>query len=144
MGNLRGALQVVGGGLLSMLVSAALVLLPDYLLGSTPSATSTTAATRLADLVDRDADLGAVLQEMAADAEQGAAEELPYDPGQPGAGRGVVAPSAADSVADEVALANRWNGVDLDCADFTMRNIPITGSDPNGLDRDGDGVACES
>jgi hypothetical protein len=45
---------------------------------------------------------------------------------------------------DEVERANRWNGYDLDCADLTITDIPITGSDPNGLDREGDGVGCES
>ncbi len=45
---------------------------------------------------------------------------------------------------DEVARANRWNGSDLDCSDFTITDIPITGSDPNGLDREGDGIGCES
>jgi hypothetical protein len=48
------------------------------------------------------------------------------------------------STDDEVERANRWNGYDLDCADFTITDIPITGSDPNGLDREGDGVGCES
>ena len=33
---------------------------------------------------------------------------------------------------------------DLDCADFNITDIPITGTDPNGLDREGDGVGCES
>jgi hypothetical protein len=45
---------------------------------------------------------------------------------------------------DEVQRANRWNGYDLDCADFSITDIPITGSDPNGLDREGDGVGCET
>jgi hypothetical protein len=48
------------------------------------------------------------------------------------------------SMDDEVERANRWNGYDLDCADFTIADIPITGSDPNRLDREGDGVGCES
>ena len=45
---------------------------------------------------------------------------------------------------DEVTRANQWNGSNLGCADFAMTDIPITGSDPNGLDREGDGVGCES
>ena len=48
------------------------------------------------------------------------------------------------SADDEVTRANRWNGYDLDCADFSITDIPITGSDPNGLDREGDGVGCEA
>jgi hypothetical protein len=45
---------------------------------------------------------------------------------------------------DEVARANRWNGYDLDCSDFTITDIRIVGPDPNGLDRDRDGIGCES
>jgi hypothetical protein len=37
---------------------------------------------------------------------------------------------------------NEWNGYDIDCADVGGPVI-ITGSDPNGLDADGDGVGCE-
>lgn len=48
------------------------------------------------------------------------------------------------SVEGEVKRANRWNDADLDCSDFTITDIPITGSDPNGLDREGDGIGCES
>jgi hypothetical protein len=40
--------------------------------------------------------------------------------------------------------ANRWNGYDLDCGEIPIKNIPIAGDDPNGLDGDGDGVGCES
>lgn len=33
---------------------------------------------------------------------------------------------------------------DLDCGDLGgLRDIRVTGSDPHGLDRDGDGIACE-
>jgi len=31
---------------------------------------------------------------------------------------------------------------DLDCADVG-KNIKVTGSDPHGFDRDGDGIGCE-
>jgi hypothetical protein len=48
------------------------------------------------------------------------------------------------STDDEVERANRWNGYDLDCSDFTITDFSITGSDPNRLDREGDGVGCES
>ncbi|MEX0764228.1 MAG: thermonuclease family protein [Nitrosopumilaceae archaeon] len=34
------------------------------------------------------------------------------------------------------------NSPDLDCADVG-KNIKVTGSDPHGLDRDGDGIGCE-
>jgi hypothetical protein len=37
---------------------------------------------------------------------------------------------------------NEWNGYDLDCAD-AGGPVEIYGSDPNGLDRDGDGIGCE-
>jgi hypothetical protein len=39
--------------------------------------------------------------------------------------------------------APEWNGVDLDCADIG-HPVAVTGGDPHGLDRDGDGVGCES
>jgi len=65
----------------------------------------------------------------------------------------IAAPSAEEQQQDAEAAqslreyeeehANIWHGYDLDCSDFTTRNIPITGSDPNRLDRDGDGVGCE-
>jgi hypothetical protein len=31
---------------------------------------------------------------------------------------------------------------DLDCADVG-KNVKVTGDDPHGLDRDGDGIGCE-
>lgn len=34
------------------------------------------------------------------------------------------------------------NSADLDCADVP-KNIKVEGSDPHGLDRDGDGIGCE-
>ena len=34
------------------------------------------------------------------------------------------------------------NSPDLDCADVG-KNIKVSGSDPHGLDRDGDGIGCE-
>ena len=37
---------------------------------------------------------------------------------------------------------NVYNGYDLDCEDFG-REVYITGSDPHGLDGDGDGIGCE-
>jgi hypothetical protein len=37
---------------------------------------------------------------------------------------------------------NEWNGYDLDCADVGGP-VEIYGIDPNGLDRDGDGIGCE-
>jgi hypothetical protein len=33
---------------------------------------------------------------------------------------------------------------DLNCADVGETNFPVTGSDPHGLDGDGDGVGCET
>lgn len=35
-----------------------------------------------------------------------------------------------------------YEGVDLDCEDVG-REVIVSGSDPNGLDGDGDGVGCE-
>ena len=35
-------------------------------------------------------------------------------------------------------------GGDLDCADFSETDFPTPPGDPNGLDGDGDGIACES
>jgi hypothetical protein len=35
-------------------------------------------------------------------------------------------------------------GYDLDCSDFPDSNFPTPPGDPNGLDSDGDGIACES
>lgn len=35
-------------------------------------------------------------------------------------------------------------GYDLDCKDIPARKFQSTGSDPHGLDRDKDGIACES
>ena len=36
-----------------------------------------------------------------------------------------------------------WNGYDLDCPDVG-RMVRVSGDDPHGLDRDGDGWGCES
>jgi hypothetical protein len=44
----------------------------------------------------------------------------------------------------ETARANRWNGRDLDCGDFTVSRISIGATDPNDLDSDGNGTACEA
>jgi endonuclease YncB( thermonuclease family) len=33
---------------------------------------------------------------------------------------------------------------DLDCSDFDKKNFKVQPGDPYGLDRDGDGIACES
>ena len=35
-----------------------------------------------------------------------------------------------------------YDGTDLDCSDIG-REVPVTGSDPHGLDADGDGIGCE-
>lgn len=35
-------------------------------------------------------------------------------------------------------------GGDLDCADFAETDFPTPPGDPDGLDGDGDGIACES
>jgi hypothetical protein len=35
-----------------------------------------------------------------------------------------------------------WNGYDLDCPDVG-RMVRVSGDDPHGLDRDGDGWGCE-
>jgi hypothetical protein len=32
---------------------------------------------------------------------------------------------------------------DLDCGEITERNFAVTGSDPHGFDREGDGLGCE-
>jgi hypothetical protein len=36
------------------------------------------------------------------------------------------------------------SGGDLDCADFAETDFPTPPGDPDGLDGDGDGIACES
>jgi hypothetical protein len=46
------------------------------------------------------------------------------------------------SVQSDSPDPNAWNGYDLDCADVAGP-VEITGDDPNGLDRDGDGIGCE-
>ena len=33
---------------------------------------------------------------------------------------------------------------DLNCADMSQKRFTVSGSDPHGFDRDGDGVGCES
>jgi hypothetical protein len=33
---------------------------------------------------------------------------------------------------------------DLNCADISQKRFTVTGSDPHGFDRDGDGIGCES
>ncbi len=33
---------------------------------------------------------------------------------------------------------------DLNCADVPQKRFTVTGSDPHGFDRDGDGIGCES
>ena len=33
---------------------------------------------------------------------------------------------------------------DLDCPDVSQKRFTVSGSDPHGFDRDGDGVGCES
>jgi hypothetical protein len=33
---------------------------------------------------------------------------------------------------------------DLNCADVSQKRFTVSGSDPHGFDRDGDGVGCES
>lgn len=33
---------------------------------------------------------------------------------------------------------------DLDCADVSQKRFTVSGSDPHGFDRDGDGIGCES
>jgi hypothetical protein len=55
-------------------------------------------------------------------------------------------PGAAESEApaeDGLAPYPAWNGRDLDCPDI-RHAVRVDGPDPHGLDRDGDGVGCES
>ena len=33
---------------------------------------------------------------------------------------------------------------DLNCADIPQKRFTVTGADPQGFDRDGDGIGCES
>jgi hypothetical protein len=33
---------------------------------------------------------------------------------------------------------------DLNCGDIPQKRFTVTGSDPHGFDRDGDGIGCES
>lgn len=44
---------------------------------------------------------------------------------------------------DGLAPYPAWNGYDLDCSDMD-RPVRVDGPDPHRLDRDGDGVGCES
>jgi hypothetical protein len=37
-----------------------------------------------------------------------------------------------------------YGGGDRDCSDFSETDFPTPGGDPDGLDADGDGIACES
>ncbi|HEX2076919.1 MAG TPA: excalibur calcium-binding domain-containing protein [Longimicrobium sp.] len=44
---------------------------------------------------------------------------------------------------DRLGAYPAWNGRDLDCPDVGGP-VRVTGADPHRLDRDGDGVGCES
>ena len=69
-------------------------------------------------------------------------------------GNGVTAGSGSDTNGRDVIRntdtgigwdpvdPNAWNGYDLDCVDVGGP-VSITGSDPNRLDADGDGIGCE-
>ncbi|MBB4636184.1 excalibur calcium-binding domain-containing protein [Longimicrobium terrae] len=49
----------------------------------------------------------------------------------------------ADEVDNGLAPYPAWNGYDLDCSDMD-RPVRVDGPDPHRLDRDNDGVGCES
>jgi hypothetical protein len=51
---------------------------------------------------------------------------------------------AADSEPEYDAPTPDYGGGDLDCSDFADTDFPTPPGDPDGLDGDGDGVACES
>lgn len=52
------------------------------------------------------------------------------------------APPAEPEESPDPHAYPEWNGYDLDCPDVG-RLVRVTGSDPHGLDRDGDGWGCE-
>lgn len=87
--------------------------------------------------------------ELDVPAADGAREPLPSQPApptssQPGAAGDAAgrAPAGADGQ-PMAGPAQPANG-DLDCADFAQRSFPIDpANDPNNLDADGDGIACE-
>lgn len=45
---------------------------------------------------------------------------------------------------DGLAEYPAWNGKDLDCGDIRRAVRVPRGHDPHGLDKDGNGVGCES
>ena len=63
--------------------------------------------------------------------------------------RTTAAATALATAGLTLALTGTASAADLDCSDFATRAeaqavLDADRSDPNGLDRDGDGVACES
>lgn len=66
-----------------------------------------------------------------------------------GIGGGCVAPEPAPVPEPEPAPAPFSSGADLDCSDFATQEdaqavLNADPSDPNGLDSEGDGIACET
>jgi micrococcal nuclease len=49
-----------------------------------------------------------------------------------------------DSKSNDDDTKNEDDGGDKDCSDFDKKNFKVQPGDPYGLDRDGDGIACES
>ena len=87
---------------------------------------------------------GATPQDPAPTTEPGIAED-------PDAGAAAPAPEAAADLNAQQSCDPNYTGAcvplslgDLDCADIDGGPIQVVGADPHGLDRDGDGVACES
>ncbi|SDP10122.1 Excalibur calcium-binding domain-containing protein [Klenkia soli] len=63
--------------------------------------------------------------------------------------RTTAAATALATAGLTLALTGTASAADLNCSDFATRDqaqavLDADRSDPNGLDRDGDGVACES
>ena len=50
-----------------------------------------------------------------------------------------------DNIENSSSSSNDNNGdQDLDCDDISDRNFIVSSNDPNGFDRDNDGIGCES
>jgi hypothetical protein len=62
----------------------------------------------------------------------------------PGAVPGNVTSEYSGSPNTSDTYTDRDTNGDLDCSDLPGSNYDVSGGDPYGLDRDGDGIGCES
>jgi hypothetical protein len=73
-----------------------------------------------------------------------AEEAVPEAAEEPAAVESVAAPTPTDTSRPPIVGPAMPTGGDLDCADFERQSFPIDpANDPNNLDADGDGIACE-